>query len=75
MQPYNLDTLFTTFSKVTKDIIMFLPRTSDMNQIVKYNDREDKMQVMHYCFDGASRALCAYYGSFSPILESGEEQT
>jgi trimethylguanosine synthase len=75
MQPYNLDTLYNTFAKVTKDIIMFLPRTSDLNQIVKYNDREEKMQVMHYCFDGASRALCAYYGSFSQILEISEEES
>jgi hypothetical protein len=55
MQPYSLDNLYTTFSKITKEVILFLPRTSDLNQIAKYNDKDEKIQAIHYCTDGASK--------------------
>lgn len=55
MQPYNLETLYAAFSKVTKDIVLYLPRTSDLNQIVKLNRSGRKMPIRHYCMWGYSK--------------------
>lgn len=72
MQPYGLQTLFDTFSKVTKEIVLYLPRTSDLNQLAQLVDNEgeelpddQKLQVVQYCMKGATKALCVYYGNFS----------
>jgi len=72
MQPYGLQTLFDSFSKVTKEIVLYLPRTSDLNQLAQLADDEgkelpddQKLQVVQYCMKGASKALCVYYGQFS----------
>ncbi|KAF2121878.1 RNA cap guanine-N2 methyltransferase-domain-containing protein [Lophiotrema nucula] len=64
MQPYGLDKLYSEFSKYSKHIVLYLPRTSDLNQIAKYAPKDGKVEVAHYCVTGASKALCAYYGDF-----------
>ena len=71
MQPYDLQKLYDAFSKVTKEVVLYLPRTSDLNQLAQLVGNEDeelpdekKLQVTHYCMRGASKALCAYYGDF-----------
>ncbi|KAI9730089.1 MAG: hypothetical protein M1834_006081 [Cirrosporium novae-zelandiae] len=72
MQPYSLEQLYRAYAKLTPDIILYLPRTSDLRQLAKYASEENRVKVMHYCMEGASKALCAYYGSFQwPADENG----
>ena len=63
MEPYNLDALLGPLQQLTKDIVLFLPRTSDLRQLSKWREGKDKIKVMHYCMEGASKALCAYFGT------------
>ncbi|KAI9712272.1 MAG: hypothetical protein M1820_001485 [Bogoriella megaspora] len=64
MQPYGLEQLHTAFSKITSDFVLYLPRTSDLNQLAKLVPEDQKMQVTHYCMEGFSKAVCAYFGNF-----------
>ncbi|KAI9925158.1 hypothetical protein ASPWEDRAFT_45905 [Aspergillus wentii DTO 134E9] len=64
MEPYSLAHLYNEFSLFTEHIVLFLPRTSDLKQLAKVVDDGKKATVMHYCMEGASKALCIYYGGF-----------
>ena len=64
MQPYGFDVLMSSFSQLSPTIAWYLPRTSDLRQVAKYVDREKKIDVIHYCMDGASKALCTYIGDW-----------
>jgi hypothetical protein len=55
MQPYGLQQLCDAMFKVTPDLILYLPRTSDLNQLAKYAPAGQQTQVVHYCMDGASK--------------------
>ncbi|QDS71304.1 hypothetical protein FKW77_001630 [Venturia effusa] len=74
MEPYNLEYQITQFSKISSHIVLFLPRTSNLNQLAKFAPEENKVQVMHYCMRGASKALCVYYGDFKALEERREEE-
>ncbi|PGH06427.1 hypothetical protein AJ79_06516 [Helicocarpus griseus UAMH5409] len=65
MQPYSLATLYTEFSAFTEHMVLFLPRTSDLRQLATIIKDGNKALVMHYCMDGASKALCIYTGGFN----------
>lgn len=62
MTPYWLEQMYSSFSKVSKDIVLYLPRTSDLNQIAKYVPDGEKVQVTHYCMDGASKVSSLFDG-------------
>ncbi|KAK5945979.1 hypothetical protein PMZ80_000118 [Knufia obscura] len=47
--PYTLDYMHSRFSKITKDMVLYLPRTSDLNQIADCVEGDEKAQIMHYC--------------------------
>ncbi|KJX94287.1 RNA methylase family protein [Zymoseptoria brevis] len=65
MEPYNLQHLYDAYSKVTNDFVLYLPRTSDVRQLAKYHKNdEEKLNIIHYCMHGSSKALCVFYGSF-----------
>ncbi|KZF22371.1 S-adenosyl-L-methionine-dependent methyltransferase [Xylona heveae TC161] len=64
MQPYSLNDLVVPMSKVTMDIVLYLPRTSDVRQLARYAPNGKKTPIIHYCMNGASKALCVYYGDF-----------
>ena len=64
MQPYPLEKLYTSFSKLTEHVVLYLPRTSDLRQLAKYATEDEKLEVTHYCMRGASKALCVYFGEF-----------
>ncbi|KAL4997922.1 RNA cap guanine-N2 methyltransferase-domain-containing protein [Aspergillus recurvatus] len=64
MEPYSLNTLYTEFSLFTRYVILYLPRTSDLNQIAAMVQDGGPAPVMHYCMRGASKALCIFYGGF-----------
>lgn len=63
MEPYNLKVLYDAFS-VSSEVVLYLPRTSDVQQLAKYAKQDEKLPVTHYCMKGASKALCVFYGSF-----------
>ncbi|KAK4896263.1 putative diacylglycerol O-acyltransferase tgs1 [Elasticomyces elasticus] len=65
MGPYTLPFLCSSFFAVTPDVVLYLPRTSDLRQLAKYAKPGQKLQVTHYCMHGASKALCVYFGSFA----------
>jgi trimethylguanosine synthase len=55
MQPYGLKQLYEGFTKFSKDVVLYLPRSSNLNQVAKYATDGDELQVMHYCVEGASK--------------------
>ncbi|KAL1986555.1 hypothetical protein VTN96DRAFT_6133 [Rasamsonia emersonii] len=65
MEPYSLNFLYTEFSLFTEHMVLYLPRTSDLRQLAKVVKDGQKATVMHYCMEGASKALCIYYGGFN----------
>lgn len=72
MQPYSLDGMMRAFQLITKDIILYLPRTSDIRQLVAWQD-SGQLSVIHYCMKGASKALCTYFGTgFSQLPQAVE---
>ncbi|GAB1202935.1 hypothetical protein APSETT445_001559 [Aspergillus pseudonomiae] len=65
MEPYSLGTLYGEYALFTDHIVLYLPRTSDVKQLAKLVKDGEKATVMHYCMEGASKALCIYYGGFN----------
>lgn len=65
MEPYSFPTLYGEFSAFTELMVFYLPRTSNLNQLAEVVKDERKKVVMHYCMEGASKALCIYFGGFS----------
>lgn len=65
MEPYSLETLYKEYSAFSPHIALYLPRTSDVRQLAKYAPDDRKVTVMHYCMEGASKALCIFYGGFN----------
>ncbi|MCJ1312693.1 hypothetical protein MMC25_006369 [Agyrium rufum] len=63
MQPYSIDDLLNPLQKISRDIALYLPRTSDLRQIAEKATSNEKVNVVHYCMEGASKALCAYFGA------------
>ena len=63
MEPYNLDKLYKSFTKITKELVLYLPRNSDLNQIARYVPEGQKLEVAHYAIMAASKvcpADCGY---------------
>jgi trimethylguanosine synthase len=62
MQPYNLDMLYKSFIKYSSEVVLYLPRNSDLNQIARYAKDGMKLEVAHYAIMGASKVgniICA----------------
>ena len=55
MQPYNLRAIYEPFYRLTKDIVLYLPRTSDLNELAAYVPEDCKIAVTHYCLSGFSK--------------------
>ncbi|KAK0515040.1 hypothetical protein JMJ35_002419 [Cladonia borealis] len=64
MQPYTLLDLLKPFQGSGHDIVLYLPRNSDMRQLANQSKGSGKITVIHYCMEGASKAICAYFGNF-----------
>ena len=58
MQPYSLDQLHAACDPM--EHALYLPRTSDIRQIAKLAPKGQKLEVVQYCMEGASKALVAY---------------
>jgi trimethylguanosine synthase len=90
MEPYNLDKLYKSFTKYSKELVLYLPRNSDLNQIAKYVPEGQKLEVAHYAIMAASKvrqasltmqqftniikALCVYFGDFDFNVAEEEEE-
>ncbi|KAL1383660.1 hypothetical protein HDK64DRAFT_289627 [Phyllosticta capitalensis] len=61
MQPYGLKELYRALTKASKDLVLYLPRTSDLNQIAKYAPDGVKTMVAHYCLRGSLRVLRRFW--------------
>ncbi|KAJ9654016.1 putative diacylglycerol O-acyltransferase tgs1 [Neophaeococcomyces mojaviensis] len=67
LMPYSLEYMYSRFAQITKSIVLFLPRTSDLNQIAKYVEGNSKAQIVHYCTHEKSKALCVYFGEWQDV--------
>lgn len=65
MEPYSLGHMYKEFSALATDVCLYLPRTSDVRQLVRYADPSRKLKVRQYCADLVAKAMCVYYGVFS----------
>ncbi|KAH8724551.1 RNA cap guanine-N2 methyltransferase-domain-containing protein [Phaeosphaeriaceae sp. PMI808] len=73
MEPYNLEKLYTSFMKYSSELVLYLPRNSDLNQVARYTKDGKQLEVAHYAIKGASKALCVYFGDFKFDIEEEEE--
>ena len=69
MEPYGVTKLYEDYTAYSRDVVLYLPRTSDLNELALYAKRhqhspEKRLQVAHYCMRGASKAMCAFLGDF-----------
>ena len=55
MQPYTLLDLLKPFQEPAHDVVLYLPRNSDMRQIANQSKGSSKITVIHYCMEGASK--------------------
>jgi hypothetical protein len=55
MQPYSLNQIYEPLAKISPDIALYLPRTSNLQQLAKYASGDGKIEVVHYCMKGASK--------------------
>ncbi|KAF2859546.1 trimethylguanosine synthase [Piedraia hortae CBS 480.64] len=62
MEPYSLRELVEGLGG--GDLVLYLPRTTDLRQIAELVPKEKKVKVVHYCMSGRSKAMCVYLGDF-----------
>jgi trimethylguanosine synthase len=60
MEPYNLEMLHKSFTKYSNEVVLYLPRNSDLNQIARYAKDGQKLEVAHYAIMGASKVCCIF---------------
>ena len=68
MQPYDLSDLLLPFQQLTSNVALYLPRTSDLRQLTKSHKGNDKLTVIHYCMEGASKVRVTRASHTWPIL-------
>ncbi len=56
MQPYTLNKLLDLLLGLTDDVVLYLPRTSDLRQLAaRVKGDGARITVIHYCMEGASK--------------------
>jgi trimethylguanosine synthase len=55
MRPYDTDYLVKELSPFSKDLVLFLPRNSNLNQLAQYATDDSSVQIVHYCIHGSSK--------------------
>ena len=55
MRPYNLGYIVKQARKVSRNLAIYLPRTSNLNQLQAVLEGEEEMEVVHYCLAGKSK--------------------
>ncbi|BFZ64964.1 hypothetical protein YB2330_006125 [Saitoella coloradoensis] len=62
MEPYNAPDLMQAANKVSRNVILYLPRTSSPEQIASLAKSDEPVE-MHYLYtSGKAKALTAYFG-------------
>ena len=62
MEPYTGSYIMEMARKVAANIALYIPRTSDLNQLARYVGSGEEMEVVHYCLGRKSKAITAYFG-------------
>ena len=70
MQPYSLKDLHEAYKPL--DHALFLPRTSDIRQIAKLVPETQKIDVVQYCMEGASKAMVVYLQGENKLAKPSE---
>lgn len=55
MRPYSINDLLNLFLDLTSDVVLYLPRTSNLRQLAARVQEDEKLTVIHYCMEGASK--------------------
>ena len=69
MEPYGLRALVEGFEKVCGNMVLYLPRTSDLRQVAERVPEGGKCQIVNYSSNGRSHAVCAYLGEWDSVYE------
>ena len=70
MEPYNLRKLLVPFQHFSHDVVVYLPRTSDLRQLTRTTDEDQKTTIVHYCMEGASKVCSEVYCKHTDLLIS-----
>ncbi|KAI9792738.1 MAG: hypothetical protein M1833_001019 [Piccolia ochrophora] len=70
MEPYPLNMLHESFFHVSNELVLYLPRTSDLRQLAALAPADSRIRVVHYCMWRASKAMCVYFGALGADLNS-----
>ncbi|RVD89936.1 uncharacterized protein DFL_000922 [Arthrobotrys flagrans] len=54
--------IYAAGRKISPNLVLYLPRNGDLNQIAKYDPDAKEIKVVHYCLQSRSKAICAYFG-------------
>ncbi|KAF8250730.1 S-adenosyl-L-methionine-dependent methyltransferase [Wilcoxina mikolae CBS 423.85] len=73
MQPYTVSYLVERSREVCENIALYLPRTSDLNQLAALIGDEEEMEVVHYCLGRKSKAIGAYFGTLNERVKMARE--
>lgn len=65
MEPYNLERLYKACYPL--EHTLFLPRSSDLNQVAELAPEDTKLDVVQYCMEGASKAMVVYVPESNPL--------
>ena len=68
MQPYTLFDLLVPIQSYTKNIVLYLPRTSDLRQLAVTTPKGFKLTVIHYCMEGASKVVRVQFCDVNQVL-------
>ncbi|KAF3935920.1 hypothetical protein ABW20_dc0107237 [Dactylellina cionopaga] len=55
--------IYAAARKIAPDIVLYLPRNGDLNQIARYDPDTQNIKIIHYCLQSRSKAICAYFGN------------
>jgi len=69
MEPYSGSQIIHAAEKITPNLALYIPRTSDLNQLAKLIPDGTTIRAIHYCAKQRSKALTAYFGALSAIEE------
>ena len=70
MEPYNLMKLLLPFQYFSHDVVLYLPRTSDLRQLTRATDEDQKTTIVHYCMEGASKVCSEVHRKHTDLLKS-----
>ncbi|KAA8909476.1 RNA cap guanine-N2 methyltransferase-domain-containing protein [Sphaerosporella brunnea] len=73
MQPYSASYIVRRARTVTENLALYLPRTSDMNQLASLIGDDEEMEAVHYCIGRKSKALTVYFGELNHTVKAARE--